>query len=238
MAAKKSPSPAKPPKARKRRRFRQLWDVYQMTRRQDPAVTWWMLLAFVVVVGISAVLGTLYGALWYGLLLGIPTALLVALTIMGKRAEKAAYGQIEGQPGAATAALGTLRKGWNLEKDPVAVDPRTQDFVFRVTGRPGVILVSEGPAARVGRLLENERKRVARLLPNVPIHVIQMGNEEGQVPLLKLTRTVQRKKRKLTAAEVAEVTKRLKALGAARPPIPKGIDPMRVRPDRKGMRGR
>jgi hypothetical protein len=238
MAAKKSPSPAKTPKVRKRRWYRQLWDVYQMTRRHDPAVTWWMLLAFVGVVAVAAVLGAVFGALWYGLVLGVPTALLVALTIMGRRAEKAAYGQIEGQPGAAVAALGTLRRGWTVEKEPVAVDPRTQDLVFRAVGRPGIVLISEGPASRVGRLLENERKRIARLLPNVPVHLIQLGNEEGQTPLMKLTRTVQRQKGKLTAAESAEVAKRLKALGAARPPIPKGIDPTRVRPDRKGMRGR
>lgn len=209
-----------------------------MTRRYDPQVTWWMLLAFVVVAGIGAVLGALFGALWYGLVLGVPTALLVALTIMGRRAEKAAYGQIEGQPGAAAAALATLRRGWIFDKEPVAIDARTQDLVFRAVGRAGVVLVSEGPPARAGKLLDTERKRVTRLLPNVPVHLIQLGNEEGQTPLLKLTRTVQRQKGKLTAAEAAEVAKRLKALGAVRPPIPKGIDPMRARPDRKGMRGR
>ena len=37
---------------------------------------------------------------------------------------------------------------------------------------------------------------------------------------------------------MAEVTKRLKSLGGAGLPVPKGIDPMRARPDRKGMRGR
>ncbi len=30
----------------------------------------------------------------------------------------------------------------------------------------------------------------------------------------------------------------LNALGAVRLPVPKGVDPMRARPDRKGMRGR
>jgi len=101
-----------------------------------------------------------------------------------------------------------------------------------------VVLVSEGPAARVGKLLESEKRRVARVLPNVPIHLIQYGNEEGQVPINRLVRTVQKLKGKLTAAETAEIAKRLKALGAIRLPVPKGIDPMRARPDRRGMRGR
>lgn len=239
MAAKRSePRPAKKPKVKKRRWYHQLRDVYQMTRRHDPAVTWWMLGAFVAIVAVAVVLGIVFGTLWYWLVLGIPTGFLVALIIMGRRAERAAYAQIEGQPGAAAAALSTLRRGWAIEKEPAAVDPRTQDMVFRAVGRPGVVLVSEGPATRVGRLLDGEKRRTARVLPNVPIHLIQCGNDEGQVPLTKLAKTVRRQKGKLTRAETAEVAKRLKALGAARPPIPKGIDPTRARPDRKGMRGR
>ena len=42
----------------------------------------------------------------------------------------------------------------------------------------------------------------------------------------------------ITKAEVSEVAKRLRALGAARLPIPKGVDPMRARPDRKAVKGR
>ena len=103
--------------------------------------------------------------------------------------------------------------------------------------RAGVVLVGEGPA-RVQRLLEAERKKVARILPNVPVHLIQSGDGEGQVALRKLPRTVQRLKRTLTKAEVAEVTKRLRALGGIRMPMPKGVDPLRARPDRRGLKGR
>lgn len=246
MAAKRSPStpsdspaPAgKKAKVRKRRWYHQLRDVYVMTRRYDPSITWWMLGVFVGAVAVFTVVGLLTGTLWYWLVLGIPTGFLLALIIMGRRAERAAYSQIEGQPGASIAALGTLKRGWTVEKEPAAVDARTQDMVFRVVGRPGVVLVSEGPANRVGKLVEGERKRVARILPNVPIHIVQLGRDEGQVPLPKLVGKVRKLKGKLTAAESAEVAKRLRALGAARPPVPKGIDPLRARPDRKGMRGR
>ena len=47
-----------------------------------------------------------------------------------------------------------------------------------------------------------------------------------------------RSRPKLTKQEVAEVNKRLTALGGVKLPVPKGVDPMRARPDRKGMRGR
>lgn len=242
MAAKSSPSSGAgtttPKKAKKRRWYHQLGDVYRMTRRTDPAVTWWMLGSVLGVTALAVGLGLLTGNLVYSMLLGVPAGVFLAIVIMGRRAERAAYGQIDGQPGAAAAALSTLRRGWTVEKEPIAVDPRTQDMVFRVTGRPGVFLISEGAAHRVGRLLESERRRVARVLPNVPIHLIQYGNGEGQVPLAKLARTVQRTKRTLTAAEAGEAAKRLRALGAARPPVPKGVDPLRARPDRKGIRGR
>lgn len=108
--------------------------------------------------------------------------------------------------------------------------------MFRGVGRPGVVLITEGPAKRVVRLVEKEEKRMKRILPGVPVTVIQVGHEEGQVPVSKLVRTVQKLKPRLNRAELAEVNKRLQALGQVKLPIPKGIDPMRARPDRKGMR--
>lgn len=238
MAVKDSSAPAaQPQKVKKKRWYHQLLDVYRMTRRYDPAVRWWMLGTFLGVLAIAVVVGLLLEVLLFALLLGLPTAVMVPLLIMGRRAERAAYAQIEGQPGAAGAALVTLRR-WNVEREPVAVDPRTRDVVFRAVGRAGVVLVSEGPPARAARLLEKEKQHVLKVVPNVPVTLLQCGNEEGQVPLTKLVRTVQRIKGKLTAGETAEISKRLKSLGSNRPPVPKGIDPMRVRPDRKGIRGR
>jgi hypothetical protein len=231
-------SALKPPKQKKTRWYHQVWQAYQMTRREDPAVTWLILGAFVGVLVLFVVIGLVWFSWLYTLLLGIPFAVLAGMFILARRAETAAYSRIEGQPGASRAALGTIRRGWNFPDEPVAVDPRTQDLVFRGVGRAGVVLVGEGPGTRIGRLLESERKRTARVLPNVPITLIQVGNDEGQVPLRKLPRTVQKLKSTLTKQETSEVIKRLTALGAARLPVPKGIDPMRARPDRKGMRGR
>ncbi len=219
-------------------RIKQMRDVYAMTRRVDPAVRWWLLGAvlgtLVVVLGI----GLLTGHPIYAAVIGIPLALLAGLFVLARRAEAAAYSQLEGQPGAAGAALRVLRRGWEVREEPVAVDPRTQDAVFRVLGRPGVVLIADGPAHRVAKMVEGERRRVARLLPDVPITVLQAGRGEGQVPIGKLPRKVMRLKPKLTKAEVAVVSKRLRAMGGVRVPVPKGIDPMRARPDRKAARGR
>jgi len=238
MARDKTPDAAPTPKVKKTRWYHQVWQAYQMTRKNDPAVTWIVLAVFVGIIALGLIIGLLIGHWLYVLLLSIPFAALGAMFILARRAETAAYTQIEGQPGAAFAALGTIRRGWTFAQEPVAVDPRTQDMVFRGVGRPGVVLVGEGPASRIGKLLESERKRTARVISGAPITVIQCGNDEGQVALRSLPRAVQKLKPKLTKAEVAEVSKRLTALGGVRLPVPKGVDPTRARPDRKGMRGR
>ena len=221
-------------------RIKQMRDVFAMTRRVDPSVTWWVLGTFLVVFAVLLGLTLLLTDGWYWTivlgLFSLMVALLAALFVLARRAETAAYGQLEGQPGAAGAALRTLRRGWTVEEQPVAVDPRTRDTVFRAVGRPGVVLVSDGPAHRVTKLLEAERRRVTRVLPDVPVHLLQSGSGEEQVPLGKLPRRVMRLRPKLTKAEVTQVNRRLKALGTSRPPIPAGIDPMRARPDRKGAR--
>lgn len=228
----------KPPKVKKTRWYHQVWQAYQMTRQQDPAVTWLILAVFVGIIVLGQLLGLFFLSWWWWLLVSIPFALLGGMFTLTRRAERAAYSRIEGQPGAAMSALGTIRRGWTFTEEPVAVAPRTQDLVFRGVGRPGVVLIGEGPAHRIGKLLESERKRTARVLQGVPITLIEVGREEGQTPLPQLARKVQRLKPQLTKQETGEVLKRLTALGAVKMPVPKGVDPMRARPDRKGMRGR
>ena len=219
-------------------RTKQLWQVFAMTRKMDPAVVWWMLLAFVVTLALSFGLGYLLGHPIYLTVIGLPLGVLAAMVVMARRAEKAAFASIAGQTGGTLAALQNIRRGWNVEQEPVAVDPRTQDLVFRAVGRPGIVLVTEGPLPRVNRLADTERKRLGKLVPGVPVTVLHAGDAEGQIPLRKLGRTLARMRPAITKDEVSEVAKRLRALGALRPPIPKGVDPMRARPDRKAVKGR
>lgn len=218
-------------KAKKPSRLKQIGEVFTMTRRHDPMVPWLMLLVFLGVVAVSFLVGFWLDNWITGLIIGIPLGLLAATFILSRRAERAAFAQIENQPGASGAALGTLRRGWITEEQPVAVNPRTQDAVFRAIGRPGVVLVSEGPTHRVKPLLEAERKRLARILPNVTVHVIESGRGEGQVPLSEVARKMGKLKKELTKIEVNAVSKRIASLGN-RLPIPKGIDPYKARPNR------
>jgi Domain of unknown function (DUF4191) len=222
----------------KQGRLSQLRAVFSMTRKADPAVVWWMLLAFVGAIAVGFGVGVLVGHPIYVSVLGVITGVLLAVVIMGRRAERAAYAQVADQKGAAGYAMRGLRRGWNVEEQPVAVDPRTQDLVFRAIGRPGIVLVTEGPLPRVNRLVDTERRRLNKVLPEVPVIIVNAGDGEGQVPLQKLSRMIMRKRPALTKAEVSTVAKRLRALGGARLPIPKGVDPTRMRPDRRATKGR
>src|SRR5918996_984477 len=75
---------------------------------------------------------------------------------------------------------------------------RKQDAVFRAIGRPGVVLVSEGPSHRVRPLLDGERKKLARILPNVTIHVIESGRGEGQTPISQVAKKMNKLDKELT----------------------------------------
>ena len=223
------------PEAPKAGRIAQILQSYKLTRQSDPAIGW-ILLALVVVIplvviGIALLLGTRSWALIPWVIIGILLGLIAATFIFGRRAERAAYAQIEGQPGAAAAALGSLRSGWFTT--PAVNVTKNQDIVHRVVGRPGVILVSEGPPARAGQLLANERKRTARWAPDIPITEIQSGNDEGQVPLRKLNAKVMKLPRVLRAEEVTALRKKLEAVSTPPMPIPKGPLPKGARMPKK-----
>ena len=220
-------------------RLKQMWQVFQMTRRNDKSVVWLILAAFLVPIalGILAAVflsgGNVIGYVLY-ILTGIMAGLLLALIVLGRRAERAAYSQISGQPGAVGAVLkNSLRRGWRASEMPVTVSPRTQDAVYRAVGRPGVVLIGEGPKSRTKRMLEDERRNVNRIVPNVPVHLVSVGPDADSVPLHKVPSALKKYKRTLTKAEVLAVSNRLAALSKTSSlPIPKGIDPTKMRAPR------
>ena len=54
MARSKSSDAASSPKEKKQGRLAQLWTIFRMTRKADPAVVWWMLLGFFGTLAVSA----------------------------------------------------------------------------------------------------------------------------------------------------------------------------------------
>jgi F0F1-type ATP synthase assembly protein I len=227
------------PEPEKQGRIKQFAETYRMAKRSDPRLGLWIAGAFVVgflvgfgvfwlVAGHRSTLGmiiTIIGALMFGVL--------AALILFSRRAQKAAYAQMEGQVGAAAGALQLLKRGWRL--DTAIAFNKQQDVVHRVIGPPGVVLVGEGNAGRVKGLLTSERRRHERVISEVPVHEVICGNGEGQVPLPKIARHIQKMKRQVKPAEITDVLARLKAIDASRPvvPMPKGPVPTSM----KGMRG-
>ena len=136
--------------------------------------------------------------------------------------------------------MNSVRRGWIVEEQPVAAN-RHQDLVFRALGRPGIVLVTEGPHSRVTSLVNTEKKHLNRVAPGVPVHVIETGHEEGQVELKDVVKTMNKLPKALTQQEMQAISGRLSTLNTMRNPmnaVPKGVDPMRARPDRRAMRGR
>jgi F0F1-type ATP synthase assembly protein I len=224
-------------------RRRQIVETYRLTKQQDPAIGLWLLGAFVLGAVLGFVLFTILpGTGVFGLVMAIIGALLggfiAAMILFGRRAQKAAYQRMEGQPGAAAAALTMLRRGWTTE--PAVAFNKQQDVVHRVVGPPGIVLVGEGNANRLRPLLTSERKRHERVLYEVPVSELIVGDGEGQVPLPKLVRTVMKMDRKVKPAEITDLLNRLKAIDNTRGkvPLPKGPVPTSMKGMRGNLRGR
>ena len=87
-------------------------------------------------------------------------------------------------------------------------------------------------------MLSDEERKHRRYLSNAPIVLVEAGSGEGQVPMKKLAGHIMRLKGTLTKEEVQQISARLRTIPGVRAPLPKGIDPMRARPNRRAMRGR
>ncbi|AYG05026.1 DUF4191 domain-containing protein [Gryllotalpicola protaetiae] len=218
-------------------RIRQMWDVFQMTRKYDKQALPLMIGGFLLPVVIGVVLalllspGVLSRILW--IVAGVLGGVLLATVILGRRAEGAAYSQINGQPGAVGAVLrSSLKRGWRGSEMPVAVNSKTRDAIYRAVGRGGVVLISEGPKSRTGRMLDEERRKIARTVPNVAVTTLSVGPDVDSVPLRKVASALAKIKPSLTKSEVQAVDNRLSSLQAPMP-IPKGVDPNRVRAPRQ-----
>jgi len=236
----KAPKTPDPEKTSRRTQF---VETYRMARKSDPSIGLWIGGAFVLAALIGYLLFWLLpGEGTLGTIISIVGALLfgslAAMIVFGRRAQKAAYAQMEGQPGAAAAALRMLRRGWKT--DPVIAFNKQQDVVHRVVGPPGIVLIGEGNANRLRQLMTSERRKHERVVADAPIHEIVCGNGEGQVPLPKLVRHVSKLKRQVKPAEITDILGRRRALDANRSniPLPKGPIPTSMRGMRQNMRGR
>jgi Domain of unknown function (DUF4191) len=204
-------------------RIQQIRIAAGMIRKWNPRALPIVALVGVGVLVVCVVVGLLTGLIAFLAPLGVVGGLLGAMITFGRFAQSAQYATIEGQPGAAAAILQTMRGGWTVT--PAVSANRNMDVVHRAVGKPGVVLVGEGSPSRLPGLLAAEKKRISRVAYDVPIYDMQVGNEEGQVPVRQLQRKIMRLPRNLKGQAVAELNFRLKALPASlqapKGPMPK-----------------
>ncbi len=221
-------------------RTRQIIEAYKQTSKIDPQLNW---ITAAAIAG-GAVLFTLLWLWWQpqlwwlGTLLGIAFGATAALYLLTWRVKKASYTKYEGQLGSAEVAFSTMdAKKWSYQ---VAVaGTRQMDIVHRVIGQAGIVLVGEGNPTRVKQLLATEAKRHEQVAYGVKVTAVTLGKEEGQVPLDKLAKHIEKLPKVLQPHQITDVKQRLKALDAvrAKAPIPRGPMPT-VKGVRRSMRGR
>ena len=221
-ASTKGPSRAEKRVARKARRG-QFSAAFTMTRKADPKLVPYLAIAVLVVLAVFVLLAVVVGPLYIWLPVGIMLALLAGVMVFSRRAQSAAFSQVEGQPGAAAAVLTNMRGNWRVT--PAVAFNKNQDLVHRVVGRPGVILVAEGGPGGTRALLANEKRKLSRIVGETPIYDVLVGDGDGQIPLRKLQMHVTKLPRNIKPATVNAVDARLKAMGGASLPIPKGPIP-------------
>jgi hypothetical protein len=233
MMAEKKPKVKKEPG-----KIKQLLQVYKLTAKADKNFVPLGILSFVgpMAIGIVAILLFFMDQPLSIFLWSISTilfSLLLTLSVLSRRAERAAFMRISGQPGAVAAVISsTLKRGYSTSEMPVAVDPKSRDAVYRAVGKAGVVLIAEGNSARLRQIVEDEKRKVSRAIPGVTVSVLSVNEQPGSVPLYALTKAIYKLKKTLSRAEISVVNKRLAGLGL-NIPIPKGIDPNRIRAGRR-----
>jgi len=207
-----------------RERLEQFQQAWTQVRQLDPKMVPWVVLGAAVGLLVGVGLGALspLQPFVFMPILGLLFATLGALLVFNRRASKAQFAAIEGQPGAAAAVLQSLRGQWFVTP-AVAVNAK-QDMVHRVIGRCGIVLVGEGAPQRVKGLLAKERKRMQRATGEVTVTTLVVGDRENETPLRKLQMTLSKLPRELKKGEVPKLERKLKPLDRDLP-IPKGIDP-------------
>lgn len=213
-------------------RVAELFDVLKLVLRRVPLAWLWLSLSLLVPLGVGIYFAVdsssnpVGAVIW--VVIGILAALLVFLIVLGQITQKLMYSNLEGQIGAVSSLIkNQLRRTWRGSEVPVRMN-RNSDTVYRLVGRPGVVIISEGQRSRVASLVEEARKEVHRIVPAIPIHTLHVG--DGGLALKDLFRTMYKLPRGIKIAEVLVVSNRLNSI--AKTPMsqmPKGIDPTKAR---------
>lgn len=233
--AKRAPEPEKRPGF-----FSQIKSLFRFTREAYGWLPWAQIAILIGGVLLGLVVGYLIPPfqVWSLVLWGI-TGLLVgvlgALFLMTRLSTKAMYVKIDGMPGAAGHVMSSsLGRKWQSSDTPVGINPKTQEAVYRAIGRGGIVVVGEGARGRLTRLVNEERTKAQRVAHGVPVNVFYVGHGEEDVHISELAKTIKKLPKAIDKTTMAAVIRRVDSVSQsiASLPIPKGIDPTKVRAQR------
>lgn len=254
-------------KPKKQSTIKQIITIFKYTHKEDKMLPALIAGAFLVPVIVFVILGIIFRwtvLTWvFLMLIAIMLGMLMATIVLTRRADMVGYKQLDGKPGAAISVLRNINKaGFNFPEQPVWVDPRTKDAIWRGTGYNGIYLLGEGDYDRVKRAMDRQEQSIKSVTAGsqIPVYRVMVGNGQGQVPLKKLRSNIIRHKAYrpthhkntllakihprerfiLTKAELEKLNARLRTLQTKNGMgIPKGIDPTRMQHvSRRAMRGR
>jgi len=213
-------------------RIGELFDVLKLVIKRVPLSWLWLGLSFLVplaagiVVAVITIDNPVGAVIW--IVLGLMVVLLAFLIVLGQITQKLMYTNLDGQIGAVSSLIkNQLRRTWRGSEIPVRMN-KSSDTVYRLVGRPGVVIISEGQRSRVAPLVDEARKEVARIVPAVPLHSVHVGSDG--IPLKQFFRTIYKFPKGIRTAEILVVSNRLNSI--AKTPMsqmPKGIDPTKMR---------
>lgn len=255
------------PAQKKRGMFSQLKQIFAFTYKEDKALPWLCGGAFIAPVILCVVLGLVFHWGWFAWITSIILALMIGLLlftiVLTRRADAVGFKQLEGHPGAAISVLGNMKRaGFDFPQEPVWVDPRSKDAVWRGTGYQGIYLVGEGEYGRVMRAMDRIEKQIKGVTAgsDIPVYRICVGTGPKQVRLKDLRQTIIKKRTYLPSThknalmrklrprtrfmmskdQLTTLNERLHTLQRKNDMgIPKGMDPMRTQKvSRRAMRGR
>ncbi|OZG59705.1 hypothetical protein BMYO_1273 [Bifidobacterium myosotis] len=254
-------------KPKKQSTIKQIIQIYKYTAKEDKALPWLEAGSFLLPVVVAVIIGLIFKWSWltwiFVMITAVMLGILLATMMLTRRADAVGYKQIDGKTGAAISVLSNMGKaGFNFPQEPVWVDPRTKDAIWRGTSMNGIYLIGEGDYGRVMKAMDRQEREIKGVTAgsSIPVYRIAVGHGPKQVQLKDVRKAVTkaksyeptdhknpliakihpRRRFLLTKAEVSTLDDRLRTLQAkAGYGIPKGIDPnRRQRVSRRAMRGR
>lgn len=233
-------------KRKKKGALKQVIQIYKLTYKTNKSLPWWMLLAFLVPIGIALAIcfGVRFTVAWIWILIilcGVMVGFSAASACLTQISDRAGYKRLEGQFGASPAVFSTMTKGdFSFPEEPVWINRKTRDALWRGIGRAGMYLVGEGDKARLAYEMDKQEAILRRVAPGSKIPVIRIfvGKGEGRTPISKLRGVIMRKKAVLTKMELSELNVRLTTMQTKQQAIPRNIDPGKIKVSNRMMRRR